>query len=898
MIRQWLKSIRDPEVELQDRMFRLLTGIALFTLFLMILFNVVIMEHLVDTVCLAAGFIFFSAVYFISISKKRTDIGGTIIALVINLIMMPVIFLTGGGVYGGAPVWLVFCSLYVCLVVPGKRRILFLFISIAVSLISFLVAYFYPEFLPQHTLTVAFVDSLTGVIAVTLLLSLMVIFQATLYENENSRAKAQAKEIEEMNRAQSRFFSSMSHEIRTPINTIIGLDEMILREPVSEEVAEDARRIQLASKMLLSLINDILDLSKIESGKMDIVPVSYETGVMLSEIVNMIWIRARQKGLEFHIDVDPAMPSMLFGDEVRIKQILLNILNNAIKYTQKGSVTLSIQCKKLAANRVEMTYMVEDTGMGIKKESIPYLFDAFKRVDEETNRNIEGTGLGLAIVKQLLDLMGGSISVNSIYTKGTTFTVTVEQDIVDAHEVGELNLETRHSLNAYEHYKQSFEAPAARILIVDDNESNLMVASKLLRGTKVQTDTVLSGLECLKKTESCHYDVILMDHLMPEMDGIECLHAVRSQVGGLCTRTPVVALTANAGNESQTLYAKEGFDAYLVKPVNAALLEACVLKLLPRELVVFTNASEEDMAVYHLKTRHKERVPLLITTDSICDLPRELIERYHIPVLPYLVYTEQGVFMDGMEADSDGVLAYVSGRKVRNTEKGIVKNGNAHSDAPSVEAYESFFAEQLTRSQYVIHITMTSKSSSGYANACMAARSFHNVRVIDSCQLSSGTGLLVLYACSRLQSREVSIYSLVEELEVVKRRINTSFIVDTTEYLARSGRISERVSGLCRTLLLHPVISLNKGKMGLGSIRLGRRSNAWKSYIHSTLKGAPIDTSQLFITYAGLNHDELEEIRQEIERVLTFEHLYFVKASPAIAINCGPGTFGLLFIRR
>ena len=198
-----------------------------------------------------------------------------------------------------------------------------------------------------------------------------------------------------------------------------------------------------------------------------------------------------------------------------------------------------------------------------------------------------------------------------------------------------------------------------RILIVDDNDANLLVASKLLRETKVQVDTAQSGLECLKKTEASRYDLILMDHLMPEMDGIECLHAIRSQVGGLCTRTPVVALTANAGSDSQSLYAKEGFDAYLVKPVNGALLEACVLKLLPEELVTFSTVAAEAPEKYRLEQKHKERTPLLVTTDSISDLPRELVEKLHIPVLPYVVHTERGDFLDGIETDSDGVLSYI-----------------------------------------------------------------------------------------------------------------------------------------------------------------------------------------------------------------------------------------------
>lgn len=228
----------------------------------------------------------------------------------------------------------------------------------------------------------------------------------------------------------------MSHEIRTPINTIIGLNEIILREDISEEAAENARNIQGASKLLLSLINDILDISKIKSGKMEVINVSYETGALFSEIVNMIWIKAKEKGLEFKLHVDSSIPSMLCGDEVRIKQILINLLNNAVKYTSEGSVTLSVRCERLSVNKVRVWYSVEDTGQGVKKENIPYIFNAFRRVDEERNRYIEGTGLGLSIVQQLVELMGGGISLNSVYSKGSTFIVTLDQDIIDNRELG------------------------------------------------------------------------------------------------------------------------------------------------------------------------------------------------------------------------------------------------------------------------------------------------------------------------------------------------------------------------------------------------------------------------------------------------------------------------------
>ena len=252
-------------------------------------------------------------------------------------------------------------------------------------------------------------------------------------------SEAQKKELEGLSQAQNTFFSSMSHEIRTPINTIIGLNEMILREEISDEVAQDAANIQSAGKMLLHLINDILDMSKLESGQMEIVNSTYNTADMLSDIVGMLWIRAQDKGLKFSVEVEPSLPSQLVGDEMRIRQVLINILNNAIKYTKEGSVKLSIQCENKGSNTSKIIYTVSDTGMGIRKENIPHLFDAFKRMDEDKNKYIEGTGLGLSIVKQLVDMMNGTITVNSIYMKGSTFIIEIPQEIADDTEVGDIS---------------------------------------------------------------------------------------------------------------------------------------------------------------------------------------------------------------------------------------------------------------------------------------------------------------------------------------------------------------------------------------------------------------------------------------------------------------------------
>ena len=277
------------------------------------------------------------------------------------------------------PEWFVLVFIYISITLEGRRKAVFFLLCTAETLLCYFIAYRFPDYIARNTQSHSFFDSAASVIFVGLLTSILLLFLTRIYEEENELAKQQKKEIEELNKAENNFFSSMSHEIRTPINTIIGLNEIILRGDIPDDVAENARNIQGASKMLLTLINDILDLSKIKSGKMEIVNVSYETGSLFSEIVNMIWIKAREKGLEFRLHVDSSIPSMLCGDEVRIKQVLINLLNNAVKYTSKGSITLSVRCERLGLNRVRVWYSIEDTGLGVKKENIPYIFNGRRK---------------------------------------------------------------------------------------------------------------------------------------------------------------------------------------------------------------------------------------------------------------------------------------------------------------------------------------------------------------------------------------------------------------------------------------------------------------------------------------------------------------------------------------
>ncbi len=887
-IRKYYEEMISPGRTFQEKAFLILTCFAQIAVLLVMIGDMVIGDNVVEIATLGGAFILSFPIMYLAMRKRRTDIGAILVTFAVVFVVLPISYFFGGGITGGADLWFTFSYLYVGLILIGNMRKIMLALLTVMVVGMYAIDYLNPTLLVRHTRKMMILDSAVSAILVGFIVYFMVYLLNKMFQWENDRTAKQAMEIEELNKAQNRFFSSMSHEIRTPINTIIGLNEMILREDdISDEVADDARNIRSASKILLSLINDILDMSKIESGKMDIVSVPYDVGAMLSEIVNMIWVRADEKGLKFTLDVDPGLPASLVSDEVRIKQILINLLNNAVKYTQEGSVTLSIHCRKTEKSKVLVTYSVEDTGMGIRKESIPYLFDAFRREDERKNRYIEGTGLGLSIVKQLVDLLGGEISVNSIYTKGSTFVFTLEQEISDERALGKYE-PGKYRDNKRSDYHQSFEAPKAKVLIVDDNSANLLVAAKLLRNTKVQVKTVLSGEEALKETATDHYNVILMDHMMPGMDGIQCLHALREQSGGLCKDTPVIALTANSGAENQAMYRREGFDGYLLKPVESSELEKTLLEFLPVDLVQRNDDENTRFESDVIVRQMRKKIPVLITTDSISDLPKSLSRSLKIPVLPYKVYTDKAVFSDGIEAEGDVVLKYLG-----------KNDALARSEAPEPAEYEAFFAEQLSYAQHIIHIALAKNASKGYANASEAALSFYNVKVFDSGSLSSGTGIITMAAKAMVEGGQTDTDVIISALEKLRPKVNTSFIMDTTEYLYRGGRMTETIYKICNAFLLHPVIELKKSSMGVGGIIIGNRARYRRRYIEKTLKNpSEIDTSVLFITYVGMKKSEIEAIRDEVLKIVPFEKVYLQKATTAISVNCGPGTFGLLFTRK
>ena len=819
----------------------------------------------------------------------KSEIGSYLLIAFIDCILFPYCFYLEGGINGGVCMWYILSFFAVFLLIRGKGFWPMLLLSIVSMAATYILSYYHPEWVtPLQNEWTIYIDFMFSILIIGTICGTIVRFQNQVYLAEQQKIIDQNKELERLSNAKNRFFANMSHEIRTPINTIIGLNEMILREDVSDEVAENAVHIQSASKMLLTLINDILDMSKIESGKMEIVPIQYETGALFSDLVNIIWIRAHEKNLEFKLDISPTIPSMLYGDAVRIKQVVTNLLSNAVKYTPKGFVTLSAQSETIGSNRVLLTISVSDSGIGIKKEDMQHLFSSFQRVDETKNVGIEGTGLGLAITHQLVELMGGKITVDSIYQKGSVFTIQIEQQIVNSSPVGHRNFLVKSAAGQRQKYRQIFEAPDARVLVVDDNEMNLMVAKKLLRETKIQVDQAKSGRECLELTRQHFYHVIFMDHMMPEMDGIETLRRIQIQENGLCHDTPVVALTANATTDADRVYGEKGFCGYLAKPISGSLLEATLLKFLPRELVEYNlpQTDTEAADLVHLVTS-AARKKVHITTDCVCDLPPDILEMYGIEVMPYYVCTDQGRFRDINEMTSDNLLEYW-----------MKSGGNVRSEGASVEEYESFFSDALDIGENVIHISMTRKLGTGYQTAVVAAQSFDNVTVLDSEHLAGGMGFLVMCA-ARQAEKGWSTEEILTYLEEMKRRVHTSFIAPSVEPLREKGKVSPAAYHLCKIFDLHPVLASRKGEMVLRGIRIGNMERAYSNYIRrALLHKKNIDKRLLCIHYAGCSARQLKEFVKQVEKYQKFERIILQKTSATISSNCGVGTIGLSYVTK
>lgn len=449
----------------------------------------------------------------------------------------------------------------------------------------------------------------------------------------NRKLSVAAEAANQANEAKSYFLSTMSHDIRTPMNAILGMNEMILRDSREDKILSYSENIRIAGNTLLGIINDILDFSKIEAGKMEIINVEYNFASLLNDLVNMVQRKADEKGLSFRLEVDPNIPTLLQGDEIRIKQVITNILSNAVKYTKEGEVVFSISSSKCEDDpeTVNLHVSVKDTGVGIKPEDLGRLFEAFERFEEKKNRNIEGTGLGMAIAQSFLNMMGSKLQVESEYGVGSDFSFDLKQKVMKWEPIGEFDTAVKQLMNNRELYRVKFAAPKARILVVDDNEINLKVFVSLLGDTKMQIDTADSGDAGIALFKRNFYDVIFLDHMMPDKDGIETIKEMKERNDTPNQKTPVICLTANAISGMRETYINAGFDDYLTKPIDTNKLESMLLTYLPQDLVTSAEdiATEEKQEKTNSKTLHS----ILVVSEDVGFLKKirsRLTDKYNV----------------------------------------------------------------------------------------------------------------------------------------------------------------------------------------------------------------------------------------------------------------------------
>lgn len=559
---------------------------------------------------------------YMSLKKKNMKAAGLIICFGANIVVFPVMFFASGGINSGMPVWYVLGLIFTWLILEGWTSLILFFISFAVMAGTILVASYQPELLVEMPAEYAVPDVIQAIFIVSGIFGIILKYQMYVYEKQRKQLIEHEKDLVAANRAKSTFLANMSHEIRTPINGIIGMDTMLLHEcEGNKALREYGQNIMSASQSLLSIVNDILDISKIETGKLEIIPVEYELFSILNDCYNMTAPRAEQKHLKLSFLVNPELPARLYGDEVRVRQIIGNLLSNAVKYTEEGSVELSVDFEEKTTDHMILVLTVKDTGIGIRREDVVRIFDHFTRLDEEKNRHVEGSGLGLNLTKKLVDLMHGNIIVNSVYGQGSVFRVKIRQEITNPQPIGVFGKRYYEQEEDDDQEVTRVYAPDAQILLVEDVPMNLLVAKGLLKYSAVRIDTAENGREALERIRDKKYDLIFMDHMMPVMDGVEAFRDMRENTDHLNTETPVVIMTANAIVGAKEEYIQAGFADYISKPIREKELYEVLAKYLPQEKQQASEGGFDGIPELDLQTG-------LSYCMNDMDFYREMVEEY------------------------------------------------------------------------------------------------------------------------------------------------------------------------------------------------------------------------------------------------------------------------------
>lgn len=579
----------DESLELKAKLSNLIMLCTVAGCFLAFILAIFINQDIYASITIFAAFAVVSTCLYLAAWRKKDKLASLLVVLLINEVVFPIMFVVCGGIRSGMVCWLMVGLIFPFLVLEGSK-------SVIIFLVSFLTlgsmyVLEYKNLLPFKVATLSHFgwveDTIQSLALVAGVFGVIFKFQAVVYTKQADVLKKQEAELkesmlklEQASKAKSDFLANMSHEIRTPINAIMGMNEIVLRDCKDQEVIQNSLNIQSAANNLLSIVNDILDFSKIEAGRLEIIPADYMLSSLLVDCYNTVSMRAFNKGLSFRITNDKDIPENLHGDEFRIRQVVTNLLTNAVKYTKEGFVELNVKYERLDEESILLKFAVIDSGVGISEENRKLLFNSFQRIDEKNNRSIEGTGLGLTISSRLTNQMGGQITVESEEGKGSVFTACIPQKVIGRDIIGDF----AGRYNEYQNPKKTdenevFTAPGKRILVVDDVKMNLNVIKGLLKKSQMEIATALSGREMLELSKGTKYDIIFLDHMMPEMDGIEAFHELK-KLNNINVDTPVIVLTANAILGAEEQYIAEGFNDYLSKPVHGKDLEAMIKKYL------------------------------------------------------------------------------------------------------------------------------------------------------------------------------------------------------------------------------------------------------------------------------------------------------------------------------
>lgn len=512
------------------------------------------------------------ALWLANKEKKHPRLAAFIAVFSANMFAFPFMYFTSGGMYSAMPVWFVLGLTFSWLLLKGKLCIAMYSCNLVMAMTCMVVELYHPEYVSSlDGMRSVSMDLMQSIVIVTCIFGCIFKYQSYVYEKQKN-------ELLKANKAKSEFLANMSHEIRTPIHVVLGYTEMILRDGKDPQVAESAGKVQAAGQNLLSLVNDILDFTAIEKGKLKINQEAYSIKEILQDVLIYAKCGADEKGLRLQVSLDEQIPRVLSGDSVRLMQIMENLISNGIKYTKEGSIEISILWEELDSHSGNIRFSVKDTGIGMTPEDVKKISESFLRVDNIRTRNIQGIGLGLTIVTRLLHHMKGVFAVESEMGKGSTFSFCLPQDVIETEPVGMISWDQPWEYSSQEEW---IEAPKVKLLVADDNEMNLELFKGLLKRTGLQIDTAANGEEAIARIKEKEYHLIFMDHMMPVMDGMTAVQQIRQEK--LCEKTPIVVLTANAVSGAKKEYLDAGFDGYLSKPVMRNDLLKMLKKFLPAE---------------------------------------------------------------------------------------------------------------------------------------------------------------------------------------------------------------------------------------------------------------------------------------------------------------------------